>query len=110
MAPSPSLRVSEAEREDTADRLRDAAGDGRLDADELEQRVEAAYSARTVGDLAVLTQDLPARPPPDAPRETVWQSQEVRARLASFIVANTVCVAIWLATGADGSFWPIWVM
>jgi hypothetical protein len=34
----------------------------------------------------------------------------VRARLATFIVANVVCISVWLATGAEGSFWPKWVL
>jgi hypothetical protein len=41
------------------DVLRVAAGDGRLTLEELEERLEAALSARTVGELAVLTADLP---------------------------------------------------
>ncbi|MFG2805992.1 DUF1707 domain-containing protein [Streptomyces massasporeus] len=40
--------------------LRVAAGEGRLSLEELEERLETALSARTVGELAVLTADLPA--------------------------------------------------
>jgi len=40
--------------------LRVAAGDGRLSADELDERLEAALTARTYADLAILTADLPA--------------------------------------------------
>lgn len=39
--------------------LRVAAGDGRLTAEELDSRLEAALSARTLGELAELTTDLP---------------------------------------------------
>jgi hypothetical protein len=42
--------------------LRVAAGDGRLTAEELDQRLEAALTARTYGELAALTSDLPATP------------------------------------------------
>jgi hypothetical protein len=90
-----------------------AAADGRLEPDELEERLEAAYSAKTVGELAKLTRDLPAPPakPPAAPTpERGLDSQAVRARLASFIVVNTICIAIWAASGANGGFWPIWVI
>jgi hypothetical protein len=106
----PAHRASDAEREETAERLRVAAGDGRLDHDELEQRLEAAYSARTVGELAELTADLPARAPDPDARPPVLADQAVRAKLATFIVANVVCIAIWALTGADGSFWPKWVL
>jgi hypothetical protein len=53
------LRISDAERERVAERLRDAAGEGRLTVEELDERVELAYAARTGGDLAPLTADLP---------------------------------------------------
>ena len=43
--------------------LRVAAGDGRLTADELDERLEIALTARTQRELTVLTTDLPAEPP-----------------------------------------------
>ncbi|MEU0588052.1 DUF1707 domain-containing protein [Streptomyces sp. NPDC006132] len=56
---SPEVRASHADRDRIVDVLRVAAGDGRLTMEELDERVEAALSARTVGELAVLTADLP---------------------------------------------------
>jgi hypothetical protein len=53
------LRASDADRDAVVDRLRDAAGEGRLEPDELEQRVDRALRARTYGDLAELLHDLP---------------------------------------------------
>jgi Domain of unknown function (DUF1707) len=58
----PALRASHADRDRTVDVLRDAAGDGRLTASELDQRVESALAARTGSELAELTADLPAEP------------------------------------------------
>jgi hypothetical protein len=109
----PDHRASDAEREATAEQLRVAAGDGRLDPEELEERLEAAYGAKTVGELAALTRDLPAQAAKPAPAPTpqrALDSQAVRARLASFIVVNTICIAIWAASGTNGGFWPIWVI
>ncbi|MFG3719748.1 DUF1707 domain-containing protein [Streptomyces massasporeus] len=57
---APGVRASHAGRERVVDVLRVAAGDGRLTLQELEKRLETALSARTVGELAVLTADLPA--------------------------------------------------
>ncbi|WPB95806.1 DUF1707 SHOCT-like domain-containing protein [Streptomyces malaysiensis] len=57
---SPELRASHADRDRVVDVLRIAAGDGLLTADELDERLEAALSARTVSALAELTADLPA--------------------------------------------------
>jgi hypothetical protein len=59
----PELRASDADRERVADILRDAFAEGRLDVDEHAERIEAAYAARTLGELEPLTRDLPAPGP-----------------------------------------------
>ncbi len=56
----PELRASHQDRDRVVEILRVAAGDGRLTAAELDQRLEAALNARTESELAVLTADLPA--------------------------------------------------
>ncbi|MEU2926262.1 DUF1707 domain-containing protein [Streptomyces sp. NPDC007251] len=56
----PDLRASDADRERVAEVLRDALAEGRLDMGEFEERLDAAYKARTYGELAPLTRDLPA--------------------------------------------------
>jgi hypothetical protein len=53
------MRVSDADREQTADVLREAAGQGRISMDELDERLESVYAAKTYGDLAAVTRDLP---------------------------------------------------
>lgn len=53
------LRISDADRHAVSERLRDAAAEGRIDLEELEERLEQAYAAKTYGDLAPLTADLP---------------------------------------------------
>jgi hypothetical protein len=55
-----ALRVSHEDRDQVAESLRVAAGDGRLTAEELDERLEKALTARTYDDLAVLVADLPA--------------------------------------------------
>ncbi|GHF03373.1 hypothetical protein GCM10014715_69620 [Streptomyces spiralis] len=57
---APELRASDADRERVAEVLRDALAEGRLDMAEFEERLDAAYKARTYGELAPLTRDLPA--------------------------------------------------
>jgi Domain of unknown function (DUF1707) len=54
------VRASDVDRERTADVLRQAAGDGRLTMEELEQRITAVYSAKTYAELEPLIRDLPA--------------------------------------------------
>ena len=56
------MRASDADREQVVDVLRVAAGDGRLTPEELDDRLGAALSARTVDELAPLTADLGAAP------------------------------------------------
>jgi DUF1707 SHOCT-like domain len=73
--PLPQIRVSHADRDRVVDILRVAAGDGRLTAEELDERLEAALTARTESDLAVLTADLPAVP--GQPGEVVPEAKKL---------------------------------
>jgi hypothetical protein len=61
------LRASDAERDAVAERLRAAAGEGRLSLDELAERLDAALGATTRADLEPLTADLPATVAPAVP-------------------------------------------
>lgn len=94
------LRVSDSDRDRVAERLRVAAGEGRLGADELEDRLERAFAARTEAELAPLTADLPspAQRPPRRP---------VRPDFGAYVAVSVMLVAIWALTGM-GYFWPIW--
>jgi hypothetical protein len=104
--PAPDLRAADADRDRTVERLRLAASEGRLDNDELEDRVSRALAARTHGELDTLLSDLP-RPHVPVPRPD--RGLELRQRTAAFLTPNVVCIAIWAATGA-GPFWPGWVL
>jgi len=53
------MRVSDADREQAANVLREAAGQGRISMDELDERLELAYAAKTYADLTAVTHDLP---------------------------------------------------
>src|SRR5689334_2544962 len=53
------VRASDAERDATVDRLREAAAEGRLTFEELADRIELATNAVTRGELVPLTADLP---------------------------------------------------
>jgi hypothetical protein len=55
------LRISDSDRHQVAEVLREAAGDGRIDFEELDQRLEATYAARTYADLVPITVDLPVQ-------------------------------------------------
>jgi Domain of unknown function (DUF1707) len=103
LVPHPhELLASDAERERVVEALRTHAADGRLEADELEQRLEGAYAARTRADLVPLVADLPR---PQAPRPR--RPSRALPHLAPVIPLAILLVAIWALTGA-GYFWPVW--
>ncbi|MFF1494966.1 DUF1707 domain-containing protein [Streptomyces sp. NPDC058304] len=58
--PLPELRASDADRDRVVERLRDAVAEGRIDMEEFEERLEAAYKSKTYAELEPLTRDLPA--------------------------------------------------
>jgi hypothetical protein len=62
VAEPPAIRASDAEREQTVERLREACADGRITFEELAERIELAYAARTTGELEAVAADLPAAP------------------------------------------------
>ncbi|HUX21636.1 MAG TPA: DUF1707 domain-containing protein [Spirochaetia bacterium] len=63
----PAHRATDTDREATARRLRDAVADGRLDLNELEERMGVAYSAKTQAELDALIADLPAAQAAEVP-------------------------------------------
>src|SRR5579859_466857 len=79
------LRASHEDWDRIIELLRVAAGDGRLTGEELDERVEVAFSARTYGELAELTVDLPAAGPGLAP---------VTAAVAPESVKDVVRIAV----------------
>jgi Domain of unknown function (DUF1707) len=80
----PDLRASDADRDRTAARLGGAMAVGQLTSTEYAERLDAAYAARTLGELAPLTRDLPDSDVPEANVETVGRA-EVAARFSKVI-------------------------
>lgn len=66
-----SMRASDADREAVVELLREATADGRLGMDEIDDRLTAAYAARTFGDLDGVTRDLVVTPAQEVPGRTV---------------------------------------
>src|ERR1700751_1692732 len=62
-----NLRASDADRERVAEILRESAGDGRLSMEELDERLDAVYAAKTYAELEPITRDLPQTPGGAAP-------------------------------------------
>ncbi|MFH9419146.1 DUF1707 domain-containing protein [Streptomyces sp. NPDC017529] len=81
--PAEGMKASHADRDQVVEILRDAAGDGRLTTEELEERVTAALAARTIGDLAGLTRDLPVSPAPTDPSTRSKDVVEINQRFGT---------------------------
>jgi Domain of unknown function (DUF1707) len=111
----PDLRVSDQDRERLVGEIREHFAAGRLTEDEMSERVAAAYAARTEGDLSGLRADLPALPATRSEQraELAQRRADVQRRLlqqaGGGLVPFAICTGIWLASGASGAFWPIWV-
>ena len=106
-----SLRASDADRDAVTDRLGDAAGEGRLEPDELEQRVEAALRARTYGELARLVADLPggAEVPWRRSGRSLGRTAAVAtAVLAAALLALAVVALVVLAVLAIAALAAAW--
>jgi hypothetical protein len=100
------LRASDAERERAAETLRRHHADGRLTTDELEERTEHAYAARTLGDLDELFRDLPRIRAPQGdgrPRRLRVWPPAILVPIVAVLVAIAVVTSahvLWLA-------WPL---
>jgi Flp pilus assembly protein TadB len=108
MARSSSLRASDADRDAVAERLRQAAVEGRLEPDELEERLHTALRARTYGELDPLLRDLPARVPRGRPATTAGGLMlAVTVRL---VVLALVAAALITALAVSAAWWLLCVL
>jgi len=116
------LRAGDEDRDRTSAVLREAYAQGRLSNEEFQSRVEQAQQARTFGELAALTADLPAAatPTPVVPHEGTSADAARRrgglraawgAWLGVSVLVNVIWLGTWITGGGDApSYWPIWVM
>jgi hypothetical protein len=100
------MRASDDDRERTLELLRRNYAAGRLEPDELEERVGVATGARTREELRALTFDLP-RDVRARGRRVVSRIDRLmlRAHGTAFVGVNGGLVGIWALMGA-GEFWP----
>ncbi|HYB47458.1 MAG TPA: DUF1707 domain-containing protein, partial [Streptosporangiaceae bacterium] len=126
-------RASDADRDRAADALREHLAAGRLTIEEFDDRLDRAYAAKTLGELAEIMADLPAtdlgqlpgdsldRPAADpllAGRRPVQSMQPGPGRLSpawraawgSWLAISLFFLVIWLASGTNGGPWFLWVV
>ena len=99
------LRVSDDDRHKVAEILREAAGEGRIDLDELDERLEATYAAKTYADLVPITVDLPAHEPGTVPlpkREVMPASTTHNSSIA--VMGECVRRGAWLVPASHTAF------
>lgn len=121
MAYDPNIRASDADRDRTATQLREHLAAG-LDADEFNERLDKAFSAKTVGELDALLADLPSidlyrLPDSQLTRQPQQQPPALRrqhsgngwrAAWGSWFTVVLLTFVIWALSGA-GYPWPLWV-
>src|SRR4051812_35467248 len=123
----PHMRAADSDRAAVATALGRHMADGRLTVEEYEERVGRAYAARTYGELAELTADLPspgvvrpaARPVPrptyaGACGNAAWGRGYQRAVWSGWLTTALLVTSIWLVTSLAAHqfiyFWPFWVV
>jgi Domain of unknown function (DUF1707) len=102
-APSGPIRVGDDDRERVVELLRGQAVAGRLDADELEERLERAYAARYGADLQVTLAELPS-----GPERSRRAARRSRPPVALFPIAVAALIAVAAVSGAWWLMWMIW--
>jgi hypothetical protein len=111
MARRSTIRASDADREQVAERLRHATGEGRLLAEELEDRLGAVFSARTYGDLDAVVADLPRRELSDRrSRGRTLQTVRSLPPLALVILFPMAVALIVAAAAVTAMLFAIWLV
>jgi hypothetical protein len=91
------LRIGDAERSEMIETLSKHFADGRLDENEMRERVEAATAARTRGDLSGLLNDLPPLSPQNGPGPVMIRRRRHRVLTFLLVAFIALSVAGWLA-------------
>ena len=112
---NPALRASDADRERVVEILRQHSVEGRITADEFEERMAAAYQAKTMGALAELTGDLPVDLAEHTRRQAELArrgsgrplSKYARAEISGWASLAVILTTIWAVSGG-GYYWPAW--
>ncbi len=109
MAARSTLKASDADRERIAERLRNATAEGRLLAEELEERLTTAFRARTYGELDAVVADLPgdsvARRRGSTPG---WVLPAIGLAVAVPIAIAVIAAVVFIVTGML-AMWGLWL-
>jgi hypothetical protein len=110
----PELRASDAERDEVIDRLRRHCAEGRISIDELSERIDAVYAARTRTELAPPLRDLPSEPPLGASRvpdrDRTREMPRTPAPPFAAPLPLVALAAVIAAASVSGAWWLLWLM
>ncbi len=103
------IRASDADRDRVADRLRQAAAEGRLLTHELEHRLGVAFAARTYGELDELVFDLPSGKPDRRQGSSMapWVKPAVALAIAIPLAVALLAAVLFVVTGIVAT-WMLW--
>ena len=116
MPDPPDLRISDQDRERVAAALSAHYAAGRLDDGELDERLNATYSARTESQLRTLLADMPALPAGELEKRAEFNARRTQLQRRMLqqsgcgVVPFAICMVIWLGSGADSFPWPLFVL
>jgi len=102
------LRASDTEREQVAEMLRAAMGEGRLSLEEGEERLRRVYAATFRDELAPLTSDLPdngRRALAETPKARAATRRDLRRHAGVIVSIAAILTGVWVLSGAH-FFWP----
>jgi hypothetical protein len=102
------LRASDTEREQVAEMLRAAMGEGRLSLEEGEERLGRVYAATFRDELAPLTSDLPdngRRALAETPKARAATRRDLRRHAGAIVSIAAILTGVWVLSGAH-FFWP----
>jgi hypothetical protein len=130
MTSNTRIRASDADRDRTVAALREHLAAGRLTIEEFDERLDKACAAKTLGELDSLMADLPETDPGQLPgaladrsaasspmtRRPPGSVEAGRGRFSpawraggAWLAVSLVLLVIWLASGASGGPWFLWV-
>jgi Domain of unknown function (DUF1707) len=114
---SSAYRVSDQQREEAAQEIREHFAAGRLSEEEMSDRLGSAYRAKTESELSAIRADLPMLPatPSQRKAEIAQRRAHLQRRLlqqsGGGLAAFGVCTVIYFSDGSHrGQFWPIWIL
>lgn len=122
MALNPEMRASDADRDRVAAALREHCAQGRISVDELNERLDGVYAARTVGELEKVTSDLPEHDMYELPVPASRTSMParrgsgrparsgMRSAWAGYLTVNLICLVVWAVTAVSGGAWYPWFL